>query len=107
MLMPSLRFVESLLRVVLVVGALAFPAGSRDVQAGQEAPTPEARARTVVELISGGRYAEAFEWFTPQMKDALPLERLSATWKTLAEQAGPFRHQVATSVTPRGVLQSS
>ena len=54
--------------------------------------------------MAGGRYAEAFESFTPQMKAALPVDQLAATWNTLAAQVGPFRRQVASSVTSRGVL---
>ena len=54
--------------------------------------------------MAGGQYAQAFELFTPQMKAAMPVERLSATWNSLTAQAGPFQGQIATSIVPRGVL---
>jgi len=98
------RGISSLVRGVLVAGVVGFAAGPKAVRAQDEAQSPEARARTFVDLMAGGQYAEAFESFTPQMKAALPVDRLSETWKTLAAQAGPFRRQIATSVTPRGVL---
>jgi dienelactone hydrolase len=54
--------------------------------------------------MASGQYAQAFELFTPQMKAAMPVDRLSATWNSLTAQAGPFQRQIAASVTPRGVL---
>lgn len=68
------------------------------------AESPQARARTFVDLMAGGQFAQAFEFFTPQMKAAMPVDRLSAAWNGLSGQAGPFQRQIATSVVPRGVL---
>ena len=98
------RGITSLIRGVLLLGAVAFAIGPHVVRAQEDPQRAEARARAFVDLMAGGQYADAFESFTPQMKDALPIDRLSATWKTLATQAGAFRRQIATSVTPRGVL---
>ena len=96
--------IASLLRAVLVAGVVALAAGPQPVRAQDGAQSPEARARTFVELMAGAQYAQAFEMFTPQMRTAIPVDRLAATWNVLAAQAGPFRRQVAASVTRRDVL---
>ena len=54
--------------------------------------------------MASGQFAEAFESFTPQMKAAMPVDRLSATWNGLIAQAGPFRRQSGSAVVPRGAL---
>jgi hypothetical protein len=96
--------VSSLARCILIAGVVAFVIGPQTVAAQEAAQSAEGRARGFVDLMADGQYAQAFEWFTPQMKAALPVDRLSATWKGLIEQAGPFQRQIATSVVPRGVL---
>jgi len=96
------RAIASLVRGVLVTGLVA--AGPPGVPAQDVAQSPEARARAFIDLMAGGQYAQAFESFTPQMKAAMPVDRLSATWQSLTAQAGPFQRQIATSVLPRGVL---
>jgi hypothetical protein len=94
----------SLPRRVAIAAVVVFAVARPAVPAQDAAPSPEARARAFVELMAGGQYAKAFEWFTPQMKAAMPLDRLGATWERLTAQAGPFRRQIGTSVVPRGVL---
>lgn len=89
---------------VLIAAVVAFAVGRQAMPAQEAAQSPEVRARAFVDLMAGGQYAKAFESFTPQMKAAMPVERLSATWNGLAAQAGPFRRQSVTSVVPRGVL---
>jgi dienelactone hydrolase len=74
------------------------------VRAQDVTQSPETRARAFIDLMARGQYSQAFETFTPQMKAAMPLERLSATWDSLTAQAGPFKRQIAASVVPRGVL---
>ena len=96
--------IASLARRVLVVAIFVFAIGPEVVAAQEVAQSAEARGREFVDLMAGGQYAEAFESFTPQMKSAMPLDRLSATWNSLTAQAGPFQRQIATSVMPRGVL---
>jgi len=96
--------VAPLMRAVLLAGLVALPAGPLVVRAQDGAPAPEARARAFVALMAGGEYAQAFETFTPQMRTAMPVDRLTATWNALTAQAGPFRRQAAASITPRGVL---
>ena len=54
--------------------------------------------------MAGRQYGQAFESFTPQMKAAMPVERLSASWNSLTAQAGPFQRQLAASIVTRGVL---
>lgn len=98
------RVVVSLARRVLIAGVVALAVGPQAVPAQEVAQSPEARARAFVDLMAGGQYAQAFESFTPQMKAAMPVDRLSATWNGLTAQAGPFQRQIATSVAPRGVL---
>jgi len=98
------RALASLVLAVLVAGVVAFAVGPQALPAQEVAPIGEARARAFIDLMAGGRYAQAFELFTPQMKAAMPVERLSATWNSLTAQAGPFQGQIATSVVPRGVL---
>ena len=98
------RAIASLVRAVLVAGVVALAIGPRAVPAQEVAQGPEARARAFVDLMAGGQYAQAFESFTPQMKAALPVDRLSATWNSLTTQAGTFQRQIATSVVPRGAL---
>jgi uncharacterized protein len=92
------------MRSVLVAGVAAFTVGLQGAQAQEAAEPPEARARAFVALVAGGQFAQAFEYFTPQMKAAMPVDRLSATWNGLTAQTGPFQRQIVTSVVPRGVL---
>jgi hypothetical protein len=87
-----------------VAGVVAFTVGPQAVRAQGAAESPEARARAFVDLMASGQFPQAFESFTPQMKAAMPVDRLSATWNRLTGQAGPFQRQIATSVVPRGVL---
>lgn len=102
--MSNRRAIASLVRRLLVAGVLAFAAGPQVAQAQEAIRIREARARAFIDLMGGGQYAQAFELFTPQMKAAMPLDRLSATWTSLTAQAGPFERQIATSIVPRGVL---
>lgn len=103
--MPPIQLgIASLVRAVLVAGVVALAAAPQPVWAQDGAQSPEARARAFVELMAGGQYAQAFEMFTPQMRTAIPVDRLAATWNALTVQAGPFRRQVAASVTMRDVL---
>ena len=104
MRMSIRRAIASPVRSVLVAAVVAFAVGPRLVPAQEVARSPEARARAFIDLMAGGQYGQAFEAFTPQMKAAMPLDRLSATWNGLILQAGRFQGQVATSVVPRGVL---
>ena len=94
----------SLVQAALVAGAIVLAVGPRAVAAQAVAAGPEARARAFIDLIASGQFAQAFELFTPQMKAALPVERLTATWHGLTTQAGAFKRQTAASVMPRGVL---
>jgi uncharacterized protein len=98
------RALASLVLAVVVAGVVAFAVGPQALPAQEVAQSGETRARAFIDLMAGGRYAQAFELFTPQMKAAMPVERLSATWNSLTAQAGPFQGQIATSVVPRGVL---
>jgi dienelactone hydrolase len=98
------RAIASLVRGILAGGIAALVLGLQVAPAEQAAQSPETRARAFIDLMAGGEYAQAFEFFTPQMKAAMPLDRLSATWNSLTLQAGAFQRQVATSVVPRGVL---
>ena len=98
------RAIASLVRSVLVAGVVAFAVGPQAVLAQEATQSREARARSFIDLMAGGQYAQAFELFTPQMKAAMPVDRLSATWNGLTAQAGPFQRQIATSIVPRGVL---
>jgi dienelactone hydrolase len=88
----------------LAAGVVAFAVGPRVAPAQEATQRPDARARSFIDLMAGGQHAQAFELFTPQMKAAMPVDRLSATWDSLTAQAGPFQRQIATSVVPRGVL---
>ena len=92
------------MRGAIVAAVVAHTAGRPAVLAQGAAETAQARARTFVDLMAGGRCTDAVESFTPPMKAAMPVERLSATWNGLIAQAGPFRRQVTASVLPRGVL---
>jgi uncharacterized protein len=98
------RAIGSLVRGVLVAGVIALAVGPQVAPAQEATRSPEARARAFIDLMAGGQYSQAFELFTPQMKAAMPVDRLSATWNSLTAQAGPFERQIATSVAPRGVL---
>ncbi|MEO7273627.1 MAG: alpha/beta fold hydrolase, partial [Vicinamibacterales bacterium] len=98
------RPIASLLRAVLVAGVVALTTGPPTGRAHQAVESPDARARAFVTLLASGQYAQAVESFTPQMKAAMPVERLRATWTGLTGQAGPFQRQITTSVAPRGVL---
>ncbi len=98
------RFFASLGRRALIAGVVAFAIDPQAVRAQDAVRSPEARAGAFIELMAGGQYAQAFELFTPQMKAAMPVDRLSATWNGLTAHAGPFQRQVVTSVVPRGVL---
>jgi dienelactone hydrolase len=104
MQMSILRAIASLVPGVLVAGVVAFAAGPQALPAQEATQGREARARSFIDLMASGQYAQAFELFTPQMKAAMPVDRLSATWNSLTAQAGPFQRQIAASVMPRGVL---
>jgi dienelactone hydrolase len=104
MLISIHRVVSSLARRILIAGVVAFAIGPQIVLAQEAAQSPEARARAFVDLLADGEYAQALESFTPQMKAAMPIDRLRATWNGLTAQAGPFQRQIGTSVVPRGVL---
>src|SRR5215213_3758738 len=90
------RALASLVLAVVVAGVVAFAVGPQALPAQEVAQSGETRARAFIDLMAGGRYAQAFELFTPQMKAAMPVERLSATWNSLTAQAGPFQGQIAT-----------
>jgi dienelactone hydrolase len=98
------RPIASLVWSVLVACFVAFAVDPQAVLAQEATQSREARARSFIDFMAGGQYAQAFELFTPQMKAAMPVDRLSATWNGLTAHAGPFQRQIATSVTPRGVL---
>lgn len=98
------RVGASLVRGVMVAVVAAHTVCPQAVGAQGAAENPQARARTFVDLMAGGQFAQAFELFTPQLKAAMPVDRLSATWNGLTAQAGAFQRQIATSVVPRGVL---
>jgi uncharacterized protein len=102
--MSICRARASLVLAILIVGVVAFAVGAQALPAQEVAQNAEARARAFIDLVAAGRYPQAFELFTSQMKAAMPVERLSATWNSLTAQAGPFQRQIATSVVPRGVL---
>lgn len=104
MRMSIRRAIASLVRGAMFAGVVAFAVGLQVAQAQQAAQSPEVRARAFIDLMAGGQYAQAFESFTPQMKAAMPVDRLSATWNSLTAQAGPFQRLISTSVVPRGVL---
>lgn len=91
-------------RIILVAIVVACANGSAAESAQDAATSPDARARTFIDLMARDRFEQAFEMFTPQMKAAMPLERLRATWIGLVTQAGPFQRLAGTSVVPRGVL---
>jgi hypothetical protein len=73
------RRIASLISGAVVAGVISFAAGTPTVQAQEIAASPETRARAFVDLMARGQYAEAFESFTPQMKAAMPVDRLSET----------------------------
>ena len=100
----SPRAIAALVRSVVFAGVVAFAVGSQAVPVQEATQSPEARAREFIDLMAAGQHAKALELFTPQMKGAMPLDRLSATWNSLTAQAGPFQRQISTSVVPRGVL---
>jgi dienelactone hydrolase len=104
MQMSIRRLIAFLVRGVLAAGVVAFAVAPQGVAAQEVAKSPEALARAFIDLMAGGQYARAFESFTPQMKAAMPVDRLSATWNSLIAQVGSFERQVAASVVPRGVL---
>jgi uncharacterized protein len=106
MRMSIRRAIASLVWSVLfaVAGVVVFTVDPQAVRAQGATQSPEARGRAFVALMAGGQFAQAFESFTPQMKAAMPVDRLSAIWHGLIAQAGPFQRQIATSVVPRGVL---
>ena len=98
------RAIAFLVRSVLIAGLLAIAVDQQAALAQEATQGREARARSFIDLMTGGQYAQAFELFTPQMKAAIPVDRSSATWTSLTAQASPFQRQAVTSVTPRGVL---
>lgn len=90
--------------LVVIAGAVGLAVGEQGARAQESTQSRETRAKAFIDLLAGGQYAQAFELFTPQMKAAMPADRLAATWNSLTAQAGPFQRQTATSVLPRGVL---
>ena len=74
---PIQRGIASLVRAVLVAGVVALAADPQPVRAQDGAQSPEARARTFVELVASGQYAQAFEMFTPQGGNSITVTKLS------------------------------
>jgi len=50
----------------------------------------EARARAVVDELAARSFPRVHERFTPQMAQALPLEKLEALWTAIVGQVGPL-----------------
>jgi uncharacterized protein len=98
------RASASLVRGVMVAGLVAHAVNPQTVLAQGAAESPQARARTFIDRMASGHFSQAFDLFTPQMRAAMPEDRLRATWNGLTAQAGAFQRQIATSVVPRGVL---
>lgn len=56
----------------------------------------EAKAHAVVDALARQDFAAVVATFSPQMKAALPEDKLRTTWASVLTQAGAFKRQVAT-----------
>ncbi len=55
--------------------------------------------KTVVSELAAGQYAKVEAQFDAQMQAALPVEKLTAVWQSLVQQAGAFRSIASTRVS--------
>ncbi|MCA9672969.1 MAG: alpha/beta fold hydrolase [Myxococcales bacterium] len=54
----------------------------------------ETQAKRFVAHMTGGRFGEAAKMMTPRMLQAMPAERLGATWRGVSSQLGAFKRVV-------------
>jgi alpha-beta hydrolase superfamily lysophospholipase len=72
--------------------ALLLVASVQAVPSAQQPPSDVmARAQAALAAIAASEFARVEEQFTPEMKTAMPVERLAATWTTLLMQGGGFK----------------
>lgn len=65
----------------------------------------QARARTLIERLSGGDFAAVVAGFDPTMKTHLPEAALAATWTALSAQVGALQAVEGVTVTRSGELE--
>ena len=94
-------FIVLVLASLLAGCARATPApGPANVPQPQGLLGSEARvgaARGFLDLLIQQDYTAAFESFDPKMKEALPVDKLEATWEGLLSQVGPFKQVVSAA----------
>src|SRR5262245_59322151 len=59
-------------------------------------------ARTFIEQLSKGDFANAAKPFDAAMRGALPPDKLEATWKSQLAQAGAFKKQGGSGIQKAG-----
>ncbi|WP_324715392.1 alpha/beta fold hydrolase [Carboxydochorda subterranea] len=81
--------------VAVAAGALAAPAS----------PSPERVAREVLQLFTGGRWAELRERFAPEVRSMVGLQQLEASGRAIAAQLGRLQEVGEAQVrsAPQGV----
>jgi uncharacterized protein len=79
-----------------VVGA-AEKTVTQDARSGQ-------RATELIDALAHGQFAAVAAGFDLRMRDALPADKLAATWKTITQQAGELQHCGAAAVTRKDSL---
>lgn len=72
---------------------IAMPAAAEDPV---PTPTIEETAIEIVDLMATGRHDEAVARFDATMKEALPADKLKATWEAIVGQVGAFRERAGT-----------
>ena len=80
----------SLLFLVIALFTASSTAQSADEQLVE-------RGKSVINLMNEGKFAEVVAQFDDRMKQALTVERLEQTWKTIIGQAGEFKGISETS----------
>jgi len=67
------------------------------------AAPPAFRSKTILHELINGRTENVISDFNPQMKEALPAEKLTAVWKELQAQMGTYQSMgEATETTEQG-----
>jgi hypothetical protein len=62
----------------------------------QLAAAAAAPTNHLVDLLAKEQFATVVESFDPNMKTALPADKLSQAWKGVTQQAGPFKRQMGS-----------
>ena len=89
--MRALAHCALALILVSLFGAVPLRESRAEVSFTVGAPSSGVAARQALDLLTGGQHAALWERFTPEMQQALPVEKLTQLWTQVSAQVGAFR----------------